>query len=165
MLRSRGISQICHTYSEDMHPIYPPLRCGISYTNCKCKLRVWPFFHHRKIYVYNSDALLPPPSPSAAPPPDVLTGVPVRVGRCGQVSSITCTASVIDNFVATPTFMWRGPGGDIVDSDNILNSPSVMTGGEYTCMACVNVPQVNITNLCTNSTITIQDTSELLVSH
>ena len=60
MLRSRGISQICHTYSvaEDMHPIissatvvtyplapprsnhgsggymgaYPPLRCGISYT-------------------------------------------------------------------------------------------------------------------------------------
>ena len=25
MLRSRGISQICHTYSEDMHPIYPPL--------------------------------------------------------------------------------------------------------------------------------------------
>ncbi|XP_064386134.1 mucin-2-like isoform X4 [Halichondria panicea] len=100
----------------------------------------------------------------AAPPPDVLTGVPVRVGRCGQVSSITCTASVIDNFVATPTFMWRGPGGDIVDSDNILNSPSVMTGGEYTCMACVNVPQVNITNLCTNSTITIQDTTPQPVS-
>ncbi len=25
VLRSRGISQICHTYSEDMHPIYPPL--------------------------------------------------------------------------------------------------------------------------------------------
>ena len=25
MLRSRGINQICHTYSEDMHPIYPPL--------------------------------------------------------------------------------------------------------------------------------------------
>ncbi len=32
VLRSRGISQICHTYLEDMHPIYPPLRCGISYT-------------------------------------------------------------------------------------------------------------------------------------
>ncbi len=61
------------------------------------------------------------------PPPDVLTGVPVREERCGQVSSITCTASVIDNFVATPTFMWRGPGGDIVDSDNILNLTSVMT--------------------------------------
>ncbi len=28
VLRSRGISQICHTYSEDMYP----LRCGISYT-------------------------------------------------------------------------------------------------------------------------------------
>ena len=25
VLRSRGISQICHTYSEDIHPIYPPL--------------------------------------------------------------------------------------------------------------------------------------------
>ena len=25
VLRSRGISQICHTYSEDMHPIYPPI--------------------------------------------------------------------------------------------------------------------------------------------
>ncbi len=25
MLRSRGISQIYHTYSEDMHPVYPPL--------------------------------------------------------------------------------------------------------------------------------------------
>ncbi len=25
MLRSRGISQIYYTYSEDMHPIYPPL--------------------------------------------------------------------------------------------------------------------------------------------
>ena len=100
-----------------------------------------------------------------APPPEVLTGVPVREERCGQVSSITCTASVIDNFVATPTFMWRGPGGDIVDSDNILNLASVMTGGEYTCMACVNVPQVNIIDLCTNSTITIQNTRELLVSH
>ncbi|XP_064386138.1 mucin-2-like isoform X3 [Halichondria panicea] len=97
-------------------------------------------------------------------PPEVLTGVPVREERCGQVSSITCTASVIDNFVATPTFMWRGPGGDIVDSDNILNLPSVMTGGEYTCMACVNVPQVNITNLCTNSTITIQNTTPQPVS-
>ena len=32
MLRSHGISQICHTYSENMHPIYPSLRCGISYT-------------------------------------------------------------------------------------------------------------------------------------
>ncbi len=54
MLRSRGISQIYHTYSEDMHPVYlplpwlhtprsnhgsggymgayPPRRCGISYT-------------------------------------------------------------------------------------------------------------------------------------
>ena len=54
MLRSRGISQICHTYLEDMHPVYPslpwlhtpqlrlrvttvaegaypPLRCGMSY--------------------------------------------------------------------------------------------------------------------------------------
>ncbi len=28
MLRSHGISQICHTYSEDMHPIYPPLPWG-----------------------------------------------------------------------------------------------------------------------------------------
>ncbi len=27
MLRSRGISQIYHTYSEDMHPVYPPSRC------------------------------------------------------------------------------------------------------------------------------------------
>ncbi len=25
VLPSRGISQICHTYSEDIHPIYPPL--------------------------------------------------------------------------------------------------------------------------------------------
>ncbi len=25
MLLSRGISQIYHTYSEDMHPVYPPL--------------------------------------------------------------------------------------------------------------------------------------------
>ncbi len=54
VLRSRGISQIYHTYSEDMHPVYPlllwlhtprsnhgsggymgaypPRRCGISYT-------------------------------------------------------------------------------------------------------------------------------------
>ncbi len=57
--------------------------------------------------------------------------------------------------------MWRGAGGDIVDNDNILNS--VMTEGEYTCMACVDVPQVSIINLCTNSTVYIQTTSELLV--
>ncbi len=25
MLRSRGISKIYHTYTEDMHPVYPPL--------------------------------------------------------------------------------------------------------------------------------------------
>ncbi len=25
MLLSHGISQIYHTYSEDMHPVYPPL--------------------------------------------------------------------------------------------------------------------------------------------
>ena len=31
MLRSHGISQICHTYSEDVNPIYPPLRCGRLY--------------------------------------------------------------------------------------------------------------------------------------
>ncbi len=85
----------------------------------------------------------------------------MRGERCGPVSSITCSASVVDNFVATPTFMWRGPGGDIVDNGTILNS--VMTEGEYTCMACVDVPQVSISNLCTNSTVNIQTTSELLV--
>ena len=31
MLRSRGISQIYHTYSEDMHPVYPPLYRGYIY--------------------------------------------------------------------------------------------------------------------------------------
>ncbi len=55
-----GISQICHTYSEDMHPVYPPLpwlhtprlrhgrggyigaypplRCGISIYTCICSI-------------------------------------------------------------------------------------------------------------------------------
>ncbi len=56
--------------------------------------------------------------------------------------------------------MWWGPGGDTVNNDNILTS--VMTEGEYTCMACVDVPQVNISNLCANSTVNIQTTSELL---
>ncbi len=37
MLRSRSICQICHTYSEDMHPIYPPL---YTYANRMCALHV-----------------------------------------------------------------------------------------------------------------------------
>ena len=40
--------------------------------------------------------------PAAAPAPVVVTGVPMRSGQCGEVVSVTCSASVQDNFVTRP---------------------------------------------------------------
>ena len=90
--------------------------------------------------------------PAAAPAPVVVTGVPVRSGRCGEVVSINCSASVVDNFVTRPVFTWRGPGG-IVENDETLDS-NLTSPGEYTCEACVTVESVGINN-CSDTTVTI----------
>ncbi len=58
------------------------------------------------------------------PPPEVFTGVPERESRCGRVSSITCTASVVENLAATPSFMWVGPDDAILATDDSLNLAS-----------------------------------------
>ena len=92
--------------------------------------------------------------PAAAPAPVVVTGVPVRSGRCGEVVSITCSASVPDNFVTRPMITWRGPGGP--DNDDTLDTgfSSPPLSGEYTCEACVTVESVGIDN-CSDTTVTI----------
>lgn len=99
------------------------------------------------------------------PPPEVFTAVPERVGRCGHVSSITCTASVVDNLATTLSFIWVGPDGTTVDTDNLLNltSDSILTNGVYMCIVCVNVESVGINNLCGIARVTIQDTGQLYV--
>ncbi len=98
----------------------------------------------------------------ALPLPEVFTGVPEREGRCGRVSSVSCTASEIDNLAATPSFMWVGPDSVTLTSGDTLNlaAGSMLLYGEYMCVACVSVESVGINNICGNSSISIQDSGE-----
>ncbi len=102
------------------------------------------------------------PPPSGTPTPVVSTGVPEREGRCGAISQITCSASVVENLATTPAFMWVGPAGVVVDPDNVYNIPNADTlaNGVYMCMTCVDVESVGINDLCGNASVTIQNMGE-----
>ena len=84
----------------------------------------------------------------------------MRNGRCGRVSEITCSASVVDNLANPPIFMWVGTDNTPVDPDSIFNVSDMLLGGEYTCMSCINVSSVNLINRCSNISVSIGDESE-----
>ncbi len=99
------------------------------------------------------------PLHTETPSPNVSTGVPVRNDRCGRVSEITCSALVVDNLANPPIFMWVRDD-NTVDPDSIFNVPNMISGGEYTCMSCINVSSVNLINRCSSISVSIGDESE-----
>ncbi len=97
-----------------------------------------------------------------APLPVVQAGLPVRPGgRCEPLSTIPCTANVIDTFATQPVIMWLGPDSQVIDEDAILNY--VGPTGDYRCIACANITSVGLSGHCSESeAVTIQDVGELV---
>ena len=100
---------------------------------------------------------------AAAPAPQVDSGVPVRRERCGEVVSITCSASVLDNFVARPVIAWYGSEGQTVNDETL--DTSLTSPGEYTCVACVTVETVGIVDLCSNTSVGITSEGVCMCVH
>ena len=82
-----------------------------------------------------------------------------RVDRCGRVSAVTATAYVVENFIATPSIVWLRPDGETATTNNTLDLTE-SSNGEYVFKACVTVESVNISNLCSNISFDVQNTSE-----
>ena len=70
---------------------------------------------------------------------------------------------MVDNFVVSPEVTWQDPSNQTVGNQGVLsvqNGGNPIAEGMYTCMACVTVPSVGISNLCSTTTIQIRYTGQ-----
>ena len=81
-----------------------------------------------------------------------------REETAGEQLELTCTATVVDHLVVTPTFIWYGGGvGDIGVTENeaTINENTVINtltfshlltshGGWYDCWVNINIPSINL---------------------
>ena len=83
----------------------------------------------------------------------------------GEVYSLSCTATVVENLVVVPTIQWEYSNGSAVEGGSTFTvSAVVITGnttthnltfsplrtshrGEYTCRAIINIPSISISGL------------------
>ena len=86
------------------------------------------------------------------------------VKKAGDELQLTCTATTVDNLVASALVRVQWSGGSVdsdgVTEDNTTNSGvSTLTfnplltshGSQYTCQAMINIPSINVIVISNNS--------------
>ena len=91
-----------------------------------------------------------------------------QLDGCGEVMTLNCTATQVENLFSPPTIVWVAPGGSevpTVESSNPRMNPQTRelifsdvtsnNRGQYTCRSVVNIPQAQIDDY-TFGTSTVQ---------
>ena len=83
----------------------------------------------------------------------------------GEVYTLNCTATVVENLVVVPTIQWEYSNGSAVEGGSTSTLSDMVTsgnttthnltfsplqtshGGEYTCRAIINIPSISISGL------------------
>ena len=83
----------------------------------------------------------------------------------GEVYTLSCSATVVENLVVVPTIQWEYSNGSAVDGGSTFTLSAMVVsgntttrnltfsplrtshGGEYTCRAIINIPSISITGL------------------
>ena len=83
----------------------------------------------------------------------------------GEMYTLSCTATVVENLVVVPTIQWEYSNGSAVEGGSTSTLSAMVTsvnttthnltfsplrtshGGEYTCRAIINIPSVSISGL------------------
>ena len=83
----------------------------------------------------------------------------------GEVYTLSCTATVVENLVVAPNIQWEYSNGSAVDGGSTSTLSDMVTsgnttthnltfsplrtshGGEYTCRAIINIPPISISGL------------------
>ena len=77
-------------------------------------------------------------------------------------NSLTCVADVVSNLINPPRITLTRDGSE-VDSvaDHILtHSLDIISGGEFTCIVCINVPEAGIADHCNETALTLRATGK-----
>ena len=117
------------------------------------------------------------PPPPDLPPPNVTLDQSLIAATAGDDVTITCTATVIDGLVVTPSLQWEAPGGPINNTGN----PSSVTGevgqvstitlrfmplhtshgGEYSCIATITITGLSPINNTETSIVIVRSESPI----
>ena len=83
----------------------------------------------------------------------------------GEMYTLSCTATVVENLVVVPNIQWEYSNGSVVNSGSSFALSAMITsgnttthnltfsplrtshGGEYTCRAIINIPSISISGL------------------
>ena len=115
------------------------------------------------------------PLPQDLPPPNVTLDQSPIAATAGDDVTITCTVTVIDDLVVTPSLQWAAPGGTIINTGN----PSSVTGevgqvstialrfmplhtshgGEYSCIVTITIPGLSPINDAETSIVIVRSES------
>ena len=81
----------------------------------------------------------------------------------GDSNSLTCVADVVSNLITPPSITLTRDGSEVDSvSDHILtHSLDDISGGEFTCRVCIDVPEAGIAGHCNETPLTLQTTGEL----
>ena len=104
----------------------------------------------------NIDCLLPPLALPSRPPAISIVSRH-QLDGCGEVMTLNCTATQVENLFSPPTIVWIAPDGSevpTVESSNprmnpqtrelIFSDVTANNRGQYTCRSIVNIPQAQI---------------------
>ena len=98
----------------------------------------------------------------------------------GEVYTLSCTASVVENLVVVPTVQWEYSNGSAVEGGSTSTLSDMVTsgnatthnltfsplrtshGGEYTCRAIINIPSISISGLNKSQSIGVVIQSKTL---
>ena len=122
-------------------------------------------------------------SPLALPLPEVAI-IPDVSTTAGDVYTLTCSATVVDNLAVEPNILWLYTNGTTVGGTNITVGAVMMTGnvftqnltfsplytshgGQYICRASVDIPAISLQGIGRQSSmnITVQSKNMRLSAH
>ena len=97
----------------------------------------------------------------------------------GEMYTLSCTATVVENLVVVPNIQWEYSNGSAVDGSTFSLSDMVTSGnttthnltfsplrtshgGKYTCRAIINIPPISISGLNSSQPYEVMVQSKLL---
>ena len=101
----------------------------------------------------------------------------------GEVYTLGCTATVVENLVVVPTIQWEYSNGSAVEGGSTSTLSDMVTlgnttthnltfsplqtshGGEYTCRAIINIPSISISVLNASQTFGVVIQSKMMLCY
>ena len=121
-------------------------------------------YHHKHMYFFLCFSELPDPVMKLTVSASTGSGEEscLNVEFSDVPNSLTCVANVVSNLINPPSITLTRDGSEVDSvSDHILiHSLDDISGGEFTCRVCIDVPEAGIADHCNETTLTLQTTGE-----